>query len=250
MLFPHVGPERPALREGGPAVLAAVRVGLQVAQHVAVELVSLPEGLAAVDTSVGSLAGVVEAVAGHVGAQLEALAAVGAAVGRGRGVRLEVHVQGAALREALGAGGAGVGSLAGVRAQVLLEVLRGGEGAVAERAGAGAAALVRVREVAAEAGRRAELLAAEVAHAGPLARVDALVEQVGVARAQAAVAYRARVERLPVDLPPRQAQLGARLLVHAVPAHVPLAQVVELLHVARSGRAGLGATLLGLRGEF
>lgn len=91
-----------------------------------------------------------------------------------------VNVKRGALLEAFPALGADVRALARVYSHVLRHVLAGGELDGADGARVVLDLLVGLAHVSPQSGRDAELLAAQVAHARLLPRVDALVENVRV----------------------------------------------------------------------
>lgn len=152
------------------------------------------------------------------------------------------------MREGARAERAGVRALAGVQARVLAQVVRVGEGAAAEGAGAAAAALVRLGEVAREAAGRAELLPADVAHAGARAGVYARVVHVGVRGAEPLPADAADVAQLAVDAAARGEQLLVRDVVGAGRPRVVVREVVVVLRVSLlrvSSFVGIGFGRIG-----
>lgn len=112
---------------------------------------------------------------------------------------------------------------------MLLEVLRVGEVLCAHDANVASLPLVRLREVSLQTVGRAELFAADVAHAGSLARVDALVVDVGMCRTEVLAAGPTCKIYFSVYFRLHLIQFESSILVHFVLSHVILCQIVETI---------------------
>lgn len=237
----------PALFEHRVAYDARVGFRVPVAERVAMQIVALPERFAALRTGVGPFARMLQPVSREAQAQTELGTALHALEREVLAVRPQVDVQGSALGEPLSAAGADVRAFACVDAQMLLQVLRVREVLRAEAARVAFQPLVGFGQMALEAVRRSELLAAHVAHARPLARVDALVEYIRVRGTELLVAYTANVVDLAVYTALCTVYFQSRFLVQPVLTHVPRAQVVVFLDVCVTDFSrGLLFNLLGV----
>jgi hypothetical protein len=194
-----VVPQVPLLPETEPAHGAHPRLLVGMYESVPLQFILDTEAPAANITFIGFLAGVARDVQqeGRLGA--EPLVAVAALERKVVLVRPLVDKKRSFLLERFAAQVAHVGPLVRVDPAVLLDVAPRREHAAAQVAREFFDALVRLAQVAHQPLRHAELLAAQIAHVGPLPRVDPHVPDVGVGRVEVLAALFAVVVDAAVD---------------------------------------------------